>query len=163
MSNYILFILMMYILVFALIKKVDAYQAFIEGCCECLKIFFNIYPSLIAIILLVRFIEYSNILDIFDYFITPNFKELFLMSIFRPISGNASLALLIRIFEKYGADSLIGVMGSVIQGATDTTFYVIALYFGSINVKKIGNTVAISLFADIMAMGLGIYFVLNFF
>ena len=85
------------------------------------------------------------------------------MAFFRPLSGNASLAMLIRIFEKYGSDSLIGVLGSVIQGATDTTFYVIALYFGSVNIKESGNTIVISLLADVLAIGLGIYFVLKFF
>lgn len=147
----------------SLVKHVNAYSIFIEGCKECLSLFVNVYPSLIAIILLVRLIEASGILDVFNNIFTNMPKEVVMMLFFRPLSGNASLAMLIRIFELYGSDSLPAILGSVIQGATDTTFYVIALYFGSINVKKTGNTVPISLLADVLAMGLGIYFVLNFF
>lgn len=163
MSNYILLIIIVYILIVSLYKRIDAYDYFIEGCKECLSLFYNIYPSLLAIILLVRLVEYSNILSIFDNVFKSIPKEVIIMSFFRPLSGNASLAMLMRIFELYGSDSLPGVLGSVIQGATDTTFYVIALYFGSINIKKSGNTIPISLFADILAIGLGIYFVLKFF
>ena len=82
--------------------------------------------------------------------------------LFRPISGNASLAILHSIFTKDGPDSLAGFIGSILQGATDTTFYVIALYFGSVGVRKIKSALGIGLIADaagmITAIVLGLMF-----
>ena len=71
------------------------------------------------------------------------------LAILRPISGSGSLAMLSDILSKYGPDSFIGLLGSVMQGCTDTTFYVISLYFGSIGIKKIRHSMVASLFADL--------------
>ena len=84
------------------------------------------------------------------------------MAFFRPISGNASLAILNTIFINEGVDSQAGFIGSILQGATDTTFYVIALYFGSVGIRKIGNSLYIGIIADLVgitaAILLGLYF-----
>lgn len=70
------------------------------------------------------------------------------MIFLRPISGNASLAVLSNIFSKYGTDSYYGFLASVIQGATDTTIYVLALYFASVKIKKTKYSLLVGLFAD---------------
>ena len=67
----------------------------------------------------------------------------------RPISGSSTLAILNNLFSVYGPDSLIGRLGSIIQGSTDTTLYVITLYFGSIGIKKIRHSMFAALFADL--------------
>ena len=85
------------------------------------------------------------------------------MVLFRPISGSASLAVLIDIFKNCGVDSLAGQMASIIQGSTDTTVYVITLYFSSVGIKKIRNSLSIGLIADIAGIGMAILLSLFFF
>ena len=86
----------------------------------------------------------SGLLDI----IGGKFKEIIPMIILRPISGNASLAMLSKIYHSSGVDSFISFLASIIQGATDTTIYVLALYFGSIKIKKTRYALPVGLFAD---------------
>ena len=74
------------------------------------------------------------------------------MVIMRPISANASLSLMIDIFSKYGVDSYIGLLASTLQGCTDTTFYIISLYFGSIGIKKIKHCLFLSLIVDLIGV-----------
>lgn len=88
--------------------------------------------------------------------------EIFPMILLRPISGSSSLAFLNTLFDNYGPDSLIGLMGSVIQGSTDTTFYVLTLYFGSIGIKKIKYALWAGLFADLMGI-ISALIVVNYF
>ena len=84
------------------------------------------------------------------------------MIILRPISGNATLAYLSKIYQKFGVDSYLGNLASVIQGATDTTIYVLALYFGSIGIKKTRYALIGGLFADICGI-IAAFIVVRFF
>ena len=74
------------------------------------------------------------------------------MAIMRPVSGTSTLAILNNIFTEYGPDSYIGRLASTIQGSTDTTFYIITLYFGSIGIKKIRYSLYAGLFADLVGV-----------
>ena len=85
------------------------------------------------------------------------------MIFLRPISGSASLATLNNIFSDYGPDSVSGLISSVIQGSTDTTFYVLTLYFGSIGIKKIKYALYAGLFADLVGIISAIIVVKFFF
>jgi spore maturation protein B len=80
----------------------------------------------------------------------------------RPISGTSTLAILNSLFEQFGPDSTIGRMASIIQGSTDTTFYVLTLYFGSIGIKKIKYALKAGLFADFIGIVAAIL-ITNFF
>ena len=84
------------------------------------------------------------------------------MGILRPMSGNASLAMLSTIYNKYGVDSFNGILASLIQGANDTTIYILALYFSSIKVKKTRYALLIGLFADLCGV-IAAYIVVKFF
>ena len=84
------------------------------------------------------------------------------MVFFRPISGSASLAVLVDIFQNVGVDSLAGQMASIIQGSTDTTLYVITLYFSSVGIKKIKNALSIGLIADAAGIGMAVLLALVF-
>ena len=118
----------------------------------------NLFSTLIAMILAVNIFINSGVLDCVLYFINTVLKsfripgEILPIALVRPISGSASLAYLNNIFSKYGPDSFIGLLGSVMQGCTDTTFYVISLYFGSIGIKKIRHSMIASLFADLIGI-----------
>ena len=81
------------------------------------------------------------------------------MILMRPISGSSALVILGSIFEKFGPDSFIGLLASVLQGSTDTTFYVLTLYFGSIGIKKIKYSLFAGLMADLCAIVVSIVIV----
>ena len=85
------------------------------------------------------------------------------MIIMRPISGSSSLIILSNILSNYGPDSFIGVLASVLQGSTDTTFYILTLYFGSVGIKKIKYSLIAGLLADICAIFVSIFIVNLFF
>ena len=118
----------------------------------------HLFPTLLAMIFAVNIFTNSKILD----FILILFKGIFQrinipieilpLGLIRPISSSASLAYLNTIFTKYGPDSFIGTLGSVMQGCTDTTLYVVSLYLGSIGIKKIRYTLIPCFFADLMGI-----------
>lgn len=140
---------------YGMYKKVDVFDTFIDGCSESFKLVLKIFPNLLAMILSVNILIESGFLEFFITFLKPILKlplEIISMAVVRPISGNASLAILNTIYTKYGVDSFYGLVGSVIQGSTDTTFYVLALYYGSIGVKKLKYAPIASLFADFIGI-----------
>ena len=147
--------MVLFIILYGFFKKVDVYDTFIEGVKESFSMIINLFPTFIAMILAVNLFTNSGILDfilslikpVLDVFNIPG--EILPLALVRPISGSASLAYLNTIFAKFGPDSFIGILGSVMQGCTDTTFYVISLYFGSIGIKKIRYSMFAALFADL--------------
>lgn len=121
---------------------------------------------MLAMIFGINIFLKSGIIDYLFILLKPfNFipSEIFPMVILRPISGGATLATLNNIFSKYGPDSISGLISSVIQGSTDTTFYVITLYFGSVGIKKIRYSLYAGLFADLVGIISAIIVVKLFF
>ena len=118
----------------------------------------NLFPTFIAMILAINVFTNSGFLEFFLSFFKPIFNmikipiEILPLAIIRPISGSASLAYLNKIFSVYGPDSFIGTLGSVMQGCTDTTLYIISLYFGSVGIKKIRYSLFVGLCADIIGI-----------
>ena len=158
LSNYILPSLVLVIILYAIRKKTNIYDAFIEGSKESFDMTLSIFPNLLAMVFGVNIFLKSGILDFIFKVIDPALKfihiqaEILPMAIMRPISGSASLALLNDIFLNHGPDSLIGMISSVIQGSTDTTFYVLTLYFGTIGIKKIRHAMWAGLFSDFVGI-----------
>lgn len=143
------------IIIYALTKKVDLYESFIEGSKESFKMGFTIFPNLLAMILSVNLLVESGFLKWFISLFVSSVKlpiELISLIATKPISGSAALALLNTIYTKYGVDSFYGVLASTIQGCTDTTFYVIALYYGSVGIKKTKYALGTSLFGDVIGI-----------
>ncbi len=144
----------------AIIKKKDAYTSFTQGVKEGMFLFTDIFPSLLAMMLAVSLLRQTGVFDLLAHVLEPIFSgiptSIFPMALFRPISGGASMAIMIDIFENYGVDSLAGKMASVLQGSTDTTFYVISLYFSTVGITKVRNAIGIGLFADFVGISLGI-------
>ena len=118
----------------------------------------SLFPTFIAMILAINLFINSGFLDFVLSLLKPLFDiikvpvEILPIAIVRPISGSASLAYLNNIFSAYGPDSFIGLLSSVMQGCTDTTFYVITLYFGSIGIKKIRYSLFAGLCADLIGI-----------
>ena len=107
----------------------------------------------------------SNLLDTIFEFTKPFFDlikvpiEVLPMAIIRPISGNASFAVMIDLIKKFGVDSFIGRLAATMQGSTDTTIYVLSLYFGSIGIKKIGHAMWAGLLTDLLSVIISIILV----
>ena len=158
MNKYIIPIVVLFIVVYGYKNKVSIYDSFMEGAREGLHSILTIIPPLFGLVLAVNiFIESGIISSLFN-----DNSELVAMSILRPMSGNASLAMLSTIYNKYGVDSFNGILASLIQGANDTTIYILALYFSSIKVKKTRYALFVGLFVDLCGV-IAAYIVVKFF
>lgn len=146
-------IIVLFIILYGFLKKIDVYDTFIEGVKESFSMILNLFPNFIAMILAVNLFTNSGVLD---FILSPikllKIGEVIPLALIRPISSSASLAYLNSIFTKYGPDSFMGLLGSVMQGCTDTTLYIISLYFGSIGIKKIKYSMFAALFADLVGI-----------
>lgn len=157
------------IVVVAVIKKVNVYDEFVDGAKEGLSMGISIFPYLIGMIFGINILLKSGILDNIFLFLKPLFDfikipvEILPMAVIRPISGNASFAVMIDMIKTYGVDSYLGRIVSVMQGATDTTIYVISLYFGSIGIKNIRYALKAGLFADFVTLIMSVLLVSIFF
>jgi len=146
------------VIIYGLKKKINVYDSFIEGAKESFGMIIDMFPYLLGMILGINIFTSSNFLNYFLSIFKPIFEvinvpiDIVPLGIMRSISGNSSLALLNKIFVDYGPDSFIGKLGSIVQGSTDTTLYVITLYFGSIGITKTRYAVFAGLMADLFAL-----------
>lgn len=167
MSVYLLAGVILLLSVVSYFKGINAYDAFIEGCKEGLQLFYSVFPAMLAMIFCVNIIQSSGTFAILSRgmkLVVPQLDSRIIpMMLFRPISGSASLAIMIDLFQTTGVNSIASRMASVIQGSTDTTFYVISLYFSSVGIKRLKHVIPISLFADVLAISLAIYFAAMYF
>ena len=165
LSKIVIPLFVFFIVFYGFIKKVNLYDSFLEGAKEGLHISVNIFPNVLAMVFAINTFLDSNfvyeILKVFEGFLMKfNIPlDILPMAILRPISGTATLAIMNDIFMSYGPDSYAGRLASVLQGCTDTTIYVLALYFGSIGVKKIRYSLVVGLIADLI--GITIAFILT--
>lgn len=165
LSKIVIPLFVFFVVFYGFIKKVNLYDSFLEGANEGLHISVNIFPNVLAMVFAINIFLDSNfvyeILRVFEGFLMKvNIPlDILPMAILRPISGTATLAIMNDIFMSYGPDSYAGRLASVLQGCTDTTIYVLALYFGSIGVKKIRYSLVVGLIADLI--GITIAFILT--
>lgn len=143
------------VIIYGVRKKVDIYETFLEGAKEGLVMTVQIFPTILAMIFAVNVFLSSQFIDFILGWLRPVLELLQVplsvvpMALLRPISGTASLAMLNDLLYHFGPDSFIGRLASTLQGCTDTTVYVIALYFGSIRVRKTKHALSVGLFADL--------------
>ena len=144
--------------VFGLVKKVPLFDAFVAGAKDGIRVLLKIAPTLVGLIVAVDMLKASGFTDLICETVTPladwlGFpKEIVPMVLLRPISGGGSTALLTNIYNDFGPDSFAGKVASVLAGSTETTFYAIAIYFGSVKVKKTRHTLISALSADLTAV-----------
>lgn len=154
-SNLIIPCMVAIVLIYGGLKKVDVYDSFTEGAKESFPMILTMFPSMLAMVFGVNIFIKSGFLEFCLSFMNPILSflkvpvEILTISIMRPISGSSALALLNTILETFGPDSFSGLLASIIQGSTDTTFYVLTLYFGSIGIKKIRYSLVAGLMADL--------------
>lgn len=163
-SLYILPVMILFILSLALIKKVPVYEEFIEGAKDGFKVSISIIPYLVAIIVAVSMFRASGILDWLKDFannIIP--PDIIPLMITRPLSGSAALGIFSDIAKEYGADSYIAKLAAIMVGSSETTFYVLAVYFGSVGIKKYRYALLTGIIADITNIVLAIWVARLFF
>lgn len=162
MTNFIIPSIVILILIYGLYKKVDIYDTFLEGVKEGLNMALKIFPTMFAMVISVDILVKSNIIRDISNLVEPCLqlirfpKELLSLAIMRPISGSSSLILMNDILRIHGPDSYIGRIASVLQGSTDTTIYILSLYFSAIGVKKFKYSLIVGLLADLCAVILSI-------
>jgi len=146
------------VLIFALVKKVDVYSAFAAGAKEGLPVLLNILPYLAAMLMAINVFRESGVLAALIRFLQKPFAalgfpaELLPLALLRPFSGSASLALLSDVYAQYGADTFLGRAASLMMGSSETIFYTLALYFGSIQVTKTRYCVPVALISGVVGI-----------
>jgi spore maturation protein SpmB len=149
--------IMVGLLAFGMARRVAVYEVFVEGATDGFQVALRIIPYLVAILVAVGMFRSSGALDLL---LTPLGKltgplglppEALSMALLRPLSGSGAYGVVASIIENpaYGPDSYVGYLVSTLQGSTETTFYVIAVYFGAIQVRRIRHTLAAGLSADL--------------
>jgi len=157
-SFIILPFLVVFIIFYGFKKKLNIYDEFLEGAKEGLITSFKVAPNLFAMIFAINILIRSNIIQDAFLFLEPHLQtfqitsDIIPMAVLRSISGTSTLAIMTNIFDIYGPDSLMGLLASTIQGSSDTTLYVIALYFGSVGITKNRYALGVGLFADLCAI-----------
>lgn len=152
--SFIIPMIILLILTYGYMKGVKVYDAFIEGARDGLLITFKILPYIAAMLLAVGMLRSSGGLDFLLYALRPVTKavgipdEVIPLIIMKPLSGSGALGVLADIMKRTGADSFAGVLSSVIMSSTETIFYTITVYFGSIGIKNIRHTLAAALIAE---------------
>lgn len=160
-SNLILMSVIVLFIIAGLIKKINVYDAFIEGAKEGFHTAVRIIPYLIAILVAVGVFRASGAMDVLikavKYIvemcgINADFVGALPTALMKPLSGSGARGLMVEAMKTYGADSFIGRLSCVFQGSTDTTFYILAVYFGSVSIKYTRHAVACGLLADILGV-----------
>ncbi len=144
--------------VWAVCKKVRVYEVFVEGAKEGFTTAVRIIPYLVAMLFAIGMFRASGAMDILVMLISPITDligmpaEALPMALLRPLSGSGSLGLMSEIMKTYGPDSFIGVLVSTMYGSSETTFYVLAVYFGSVQIRRTRHAVSVGIIADICGM-----------
>ncbi len=161
LGNGLIFITLVAFILVALKRKVDVYETFIEGAKEGFSISIKLIPYLLAMLCAIGMIRSSGalglIVDSFRVFITfigfdTRFVDALPTAIIKPLSGSGARAMMIETMNNHGADSFAGRLASIMQGSTETTFYVLAVYFGSVGIKYSRHALTCGLIADVSGM-----------
>lgn len=156
-----------FIFIHGAIKGTNLYEAFIEGAKEGFTLAIKILPYLVAILVALAMFRQSGALETLIGWIAPMTEPFGLpaqalpMALMRPLSGSGSLGILADLFNhpEIGPDSYVGILASTFMGSTETTFYVLAVYFGSVQIQKIRHAIWAALLADFTAIVAGIFIV----
>jgi len=137
------------------VKKVKVYEAFTEGAKEGFNVAVRIIPFLVAILVAIGAFRSSGALDLITGLLAPLTGwlgmpgEVIPMALMRPLSGSGAIGIVSELINTYGPDSLPARMAAVMEGSTETTFYILAVYFGSVGVKKTRHALPAALTADL--------------
>lgn len=160
-ANVILFSIIALFIILGVRKKVNVYEAFIEGAKDGFKIAIGIIPYLVAILVAIAAFRASGAMDMFIggveslmvwIGVDTNFVEALPTALMKPLSGSGARGMMVDAMQTHGADSFVGRVASCVQGATDTTFYIVAVYFGSVGIKRTRYAIQCGLIADFVGI-----------
>ncbi len=155
--------LVLFIVVYGAFKKVKIYEAFVEGAKEGFNIGVRIIPFLVAMLVAIGIFRAGGAMEILGTLLSPITNligmpaETLPMAIMRPLSGNGALGVMSEIIKANGPDSLIGRMVAVMMGSGETTFYVLAVYFGAVGVTRARHAVPAGIIADIVSIMMSVW------
>jgi spore maturation protein SpmA len=171
-ANFILVFIIILFIVMAAVKKVNVYDAFVEGAKEGFGVAIKIIPFLVAILVAIGVFRASGAMDLLVSGIAKcfsligvdtEFTEALPVALMRPLSGSGARGLMVDAMTVHGADSFIGRLACIMQGATDTTFYIVALYFGSVGIKHTRHVIGCCLIGDLAGLTTAIIVAYLFF
>lgn len=155
LSKYAIPALLVFIPVYAFCKKVPVYESFVEGASEGLGVALKILPFLLGMLVAIHIFRESGALDYLAKLLEPvaNLlhipQEVLPLALMRPLSGSGALGITADLLNTYGPDSMIGRIASTMQGSTDTTFYILTVYFGAVGIQKYRHALVVGLAADL--------------
>lgn len=150
--------LIFFVVIVGFVKKVKIYEVFVEGAKEGFNVGVRIIPFLVAMLVAIGVFRASGAMDVLTGLLTPITSligmpgDVLPLAFIRPLSGSGALGIMSEITTNFGPDSLIGRMAAVMMGGTETTFYILAVYFGSISVSKTRHAAPAGLLADFVAL-----------
>jgi spore maturation protein B len=159
-------LIILIIIISGFVGKVKIYDAFMDGAKEGLVTIFKIFPALVGLIVSVGMLRASGTLGLITNILKPLTEKIQMpsevvpLALMRPLSGSGAIAILTDIFKNYSPDSFIGRCASVMMGSTETTFYTIAIYFGSVGINKVRHTIKSALIADFTGIVFSVVFTL---
>ena len=171
-ANVMLFGIIALFILMAAIRRVNVYEAFIEGAKEGFPVAIKIIPYLVAILVAIGVFRASGAMDMVvagigwaftSAGLNTDFIEALPTALMKPLSGSGARGMMVDAMQAHGADSFVGRLASTFQGSTDTTFYIIAVYFGSVAVRNTRHAVTCGLIADATAVVAGIFIGYLFF
>ncbi|GGM22600.1 spore maturation protein B [Paraliobacillus quinghaiensis] len=157
-STWIIPCMVMLVLVTATLKRLPTYELFVEGGKEGVKMAVSLLPFLLGMIVSIAIFRSSGALDALIGLLQPVLatvgipSDIAPLAFTRPISGTAALAITAELIKVHGPESFIGRLASTMQGSTDTTFYIITVYFGAVGIHKMGDALKVGLLADIIGI-----------
>jgi spore maturation protein B len=158
MSYFVIPLMLVGFPLYGLYKRVPVFEAFVEGAKEGFSVAVRIIPYLVAILFAIGMFRASGAMDFMADALRPVLAlvgfpaEVLPMAIIRPLTGSGSAGVVAEMIQVYGEDSLLVKMAAVMFGSTETTFYVVAVYFGAVNIKRTRHAVPAGLTADLAAM-----------
>jgi spore maturation protein B len=150
-----------------ILKRVKVYEVFVDGAKEGFTTAVRIIPYLVAMLVAIGIFRASGALELLTRLLSPVTaligmpSETLAMALMRPLSGSGSLGVMTELMKVHGPDSLIGIMVSTMYGSSETTFYVLAVYFGSVGIRDTRHAVPVGIIADVAGM-LAAVWVVNF-
>lgn len=157
-SSWIIPAIVLLTLLTGIIKKIPVYETFIDGAKDGLKVSYNIFPYLLAIIVAVSMLRASGAIEILGQLLSSLLNatnipvDILPIMIIRSLSGSAVLGLFSDIATNYGPESYVTKLAAIMVGSSETTFYVLTVYFGAIGIKKFRHALCAGIFADIIGI-----------
>lgn len=153
------------ILIYGLIRKIDVYSVFLDGAKEGMEIAVKVLPYVVSIFVALGIFRDSGAMALLARGLAPVLHPLGVpadvlpLMLIRPLSGAGAMAITAELLRHNGPDSYVGRLASTLQGSTDTTFYILSVYFGAVGIRRIRHALVVGLLADVLGFVLAVAFV----